>query len=180
MANSIKDMVTELVSAPGFLDGDDIFLVEAIVQERKDRARIIVILDGDAGINIDRCAQASRKLGEALEAEDLVGVPYLLEVSSPGVEQPLKLYRQYVANMGRLLRVELTDETTREGKLIAVTELGVGLELPTKKKKKPATTEEPAPEVPIIPFAEMKSAKVLVVLGQEKPGKPAAKPANNI
>jgi ribosome maturation factor RimP len=175
MASSIKEKVIDLVSAPGFLEGEDIFLVEVIVQERKERARIIVVLDGDSGINIDRCAQASRKLGEALEAEDLVGVPYLLEVSSPGVEQPLKLHRQYLANVGRTLRVELADGSTQQGKLATVTEDGVVLETaPKKKKKTDAASSEADPEG-IVPFADIKSAKVIVVLGQEKPGKAAIK-----
>jgi ribosome maturation factor RimP len=171
--SSIKETVTDLVSAPGFLEGDDIFLVDVVVQERKERARITVILDGDRGINIDRCAEASRKLGEALEAQDLVPVPYLLEVSSPGVEQPLKLHRQYVANLGRLLRVELTDGATHEGRLAAVTDQGVVLESTAKKKAKKAA--EPAAEAPTLAFADIKTAKVLVVLGQDKPGKAAAK-----
>lgn len=138
---------------------EDIFLVEVNVNEFKTgRSKVLVLLDGDKGITADICANISRKLGDFIEGKDFFQDPYLLEVSSPGIDFPLKLKRQYVKNIGRNVKVELEDGTSKIGKLQAVNEEGIELLLPIKKKKKEGDED---PLVKIL-FADIKKTVVQI------------------
>ena len=84
----------------------DIFLVEIRI---KPTNNIKVFLDSDNGISIDKLIQYNRKLYKDLEENSFFpGGDFSLEVSSPGLDEPLKLRRQYVKNIGRY--VEVTDQ----------------------------------------------------------------------
>lgn len=135
------------------------FLVDVLYQDKGGRPKLSVLLDGDRGINIDQCASVSRRLAAWLEENDLIATAYTLEVSSPGVGQPLKLMRQYQANVGRILKVDTTTGATHKGKLEQVNEDTILLApLPEKKtkKKKPAEPKQPV----LIPLAEIAKAVV--------------------
>lgn len=93
------------------------FLVEVQYVERKPTPRLTIILDGDKGIQIDICAQVSRAIGEKIEELNLIPTAYNLEVSSPGVDRPLTLIRQYTQHIGRKLKIELQDNTSFIGTL---------------------------------------------------------------
>jgi ribosome maturation factor RimP len=90
------------------------FLVE--MAERKERGRRIiqVFLDTDEGITIAQCAEISRELGTALDEQNIINEPYELEVSSPGIEKPLKLLRQYKKNLGRKYKVQYRQGDNRQ------------------------------------------------------------------
>jgi len=61
---------------------------------------------------------------------------FSLEVSSPGVDEPLKLLRQYKKNIGRTVEVQLTDDTKKDGLLVEVNEEGIVIEQHEGKGKK--------------------------------------------
>lgn len=96
---------------------DDLFLVDVTHKGNIGNSRLQILVDGDNGLDIDRCAMISRQLGAQLEEMDIIPGKYTLEVSSPGVDHPLKLKRQYAKNVGRTLKVVLTDERVFEGTL---------------------------------------------------------------
>jgi len=75
--------------------------------------KLKITADSDTGIGIVECAELSRKLTKLIE-ESGITEDFEIEVSSPGVGEPLKLERQYVKNIGRAVKV-----TTNEGKVIA-------------------------------------------------------------
>ncbi|TAE02385.1 MAG: hypothetical protein EAZ97_02590 [Bacteroidetes bacterium] len=100
----------------------------------------------------------SRKLGDFIEGKDFFQDPYLLEVSSPGIDFPLKLKRQYVKNIGRNVKVELEDGTSKIGKLEQVNEDHICVLLPLKKKKKEGDED---PLVKIL-FADIKKTVVQI------------------
>jgi ribosome maturation factor RimP len=99
------------------LVGPDKFIVEVIVSSRKAPQKVTVIVDGDVGVNIDDCATISRELSKALDDLALLDERYVLEVSTPGLDQPLKLKRQYRKNIGRRLKVKFLNSVV-QGKLI--------------------------------------------------------------
>lgn len=109
------------------------FVVDVVVSSRGTQ-KVVVIIDGDQGVTIEDCASVSRELSRALDETSLLNDSYLLEVGTPGLDQPLKLIRQYTKNIGRKVKVKLRDATVQEGKLIVVAperiiieqELGVG------------------------------------------------------
>ncbi|MFM8759273.1 MAG: ribosome maturation factor RimP, partial [Methylophilaceae bacterium] len=78
----------------------------------KPTNNIRVYMDGDQGLTIEKCVQFNRKLYKLIE--DAAMFPpgeYSLEVSSPGVDEPLKLHRQYTKNIGRDVEIVFVDGT---------------------------------------------------------------------
>jgi len=112
--------------------------------------KFTVIVDGDQGIMIDDCAALSRALNESLEGE--ISDPYTLEVSTPGLDHPLKLKRQYKKNIGRGLKVVRKDKSivngalkqTEEEKIVLETEIGLGKKTEVKIIEIPFTEIEKA------------------------------------
>ncbi len=131
------------------------FVVDVIASLTKLPRRILVILDGDNSITIDDCANLSRELSGVLEENGLAGENYLLEVSTPGLDHPLKLKRQYKKNIGRSVKVRIEDKQV-EGKLTSVTDDSITLsqEIGKGKKKEIQTVE--------IQFSEIGKTFVLV------------------
>jgi ribosome maturation factor RimP len=131
------------------------FIVEVIISGHAGSQKVLIILDGDDGISIEDCAEMSRKLSRILDESGLIDKHYLLEVSTPGLDQPLKLPRQYKKNLGRNLKVRLKDKTV-EGKLIDITSEGIEILFETGKGKQ---KEE---KVENISFSQIEKAFVLV------------------
>lgn len=102
------------------------FLVEIKI---KPTNNVKVFLDGDQGITIEKCISINRALYKLLEESQLFPEgDFSLEVSSPGLDEPLKLYRQYVKNTGRLVEVVLKDGRKMDGKLLEVNETSLVIE----------------------------------------------------
>ncbi|MDR1070078.1 MAG: ribosome maturation factor RimP [Gracilibacteraceae bacterium] len=64
-----------------------------------------VTIDKEGGVDLDDCAQVSRALSAALDREDLIKQAFVLEVSSPGVERPLKEEEDFRRYNGRMISV---------------------------------------------------------------------------
>lgn len=125
----IEEFVRNLIETPG-----DLFLIEVKITPAN---KVIVSLDGDNGITIDNCTKINKALYSFIEEKGLFGDrDFSLEVSSPGVDKPLKLLRQYKKNMGRKVEVALTDGASLEGKLIDVNEQNITIEEKTGKGNK--------------------------------------------
>ena len=129
------------------------FLVEVAVSKHKPW-KFTVVVDGDQGITIDDCANVSRLLNESLESE--VSDPYTLEVSTPGLDHPLKLTRQFRKNIGRGLKVIKQDKTSVNGELKDVTEEKIVVAVASGQGKKMELKNEE------IPFLEIEKAFVTV------------------
>jgi ribosome maturation factor RimP len=81
---------------------------------------------------------------------------FSLELSSPGLDEPLKMRRQYKKNIGRFVDVLLDDSTKREGKLIEETEDGIVVEWEEGKGKTKAVKQES------ILFSDIKNTKIQI------------------
>lgn len=135
------------------LDNTDLFITGMHV---KPTANIKLYLDADSGLTVEKSIQINRALRAAIEAEGMFpDGDFSLEVSSPGVGEPLTSQRQYRKNIGRLLEVEKNDGTTVTGLLRDVSEAALTLEVKATKKV-------PAHEVPLS-FADIKTAIVQVI-----------------
>ena len=108
-------------TAAAHLKNESHFVVDVIASLRNNPKKLLVIVDGDKGISIDDCADLSRELSKALDETNLVEGAFVLEVSTPGLDQPLKTKRQYVKNIGRSVKIKTKDKTV-EGKLTAVSD----------------------------------------------------------
>jgi len=135
------------------LEDDNFFLVDVLISGGVSNQKIKVLVDGDQGITIDDCARISRSLSAWFDEEDLFADKYTLEVSSPGVEHPLKLTRQYKKNIGRNIKVIMQDGSQQEGLLKSVSDNAIVIEKTLKKKEK-QTVE--------MPFENIDKVKVLI------------------
>jgi ribosome maturation factor RimP len=119
---SIRQMIGEILK-----DEPAYFLVDLRI---KPINNIKVFLDGDSGITIEKCVQVNRKLYKKLEeAAFFPDGDFSLEVSSAGLDEPLKSLRQYKKNIGRPVEVQFQDGTQKEGVLTEVNEEGIVLEM---------------------------------------------------
>lgn len=139
----------------GILADSTQFLVDVIVKGTKGTQKVLVIIDGDKGVTIDDCANLSRELSKALDDARWLDESYTLEVSTPGLDQPLKLKRQYIKNIGRKIRVHV-QQHIEEGKLVEVMDdvIKIEQELGQGKQKEVKMTE--------ISFSEIDKTFVLV------------------
>ncbi len=128
----LTDTITEIVGDN--LENEQHFLVDVLISAGGGPKKIQILIDGDEGIDIDTCASLSRTVAGILEEKDLVDIQYTLEVSSPGVDYPLKSERQFQKNIGRWLKLELPEGPV-VGKLKDVTEGDIVLEVESGKGK---------------------------------------------
>ncbi len=133
---------------------DDIFLIEIKV---KPTNNFKIFLDADSGLGIEKCIRINRALYKQMEEMGLYpDGDFSLEVSSPGIGEPLKKFRQYVKNIGRDVEVVSTEDVKTTGKLLSATEEAISIELTEGKGKKAVVkTIE-------IPFSEINQTKVLI------------------
>lgn len=123
----------------------------------KPTHNIKIFMDGDEGISIEKCVKFNRQLYKLIEEKGWYPEgEFSLEVSSPGIEEPLLFNRQYHRNLGRSLEILFLDGTTKEGKLVAVTEADILLETTEGKGKKAVTQQL------LIPFANIKTTTVQI------------------
>lgn len=126
---AIEALIVKLLS-----EMEDVFLVSLRI---KPTNNIKVFLDADGGLNIDKCVKINRAMYRTIEEEGWYPEGnFSLEVSSPGIDEPLKLLRQYKKNIGRNIEVTMNDETKQEGKLLAVSEDVITIEFTEGKNKK--------------------------------------------
>ena len=64
-----------------------------------------LFIDKTGGVTLDDCASVSRQFGDQLEVEDLIPFRYTLEVSSPGLDRPLKKDRDFLRHIGNQIQV---------------------------------------------------------------------------
>jgi ribosome maturation factor RimP len=129
---SITRMAEESISAL-----PDCFLVEV---RMKPGNKIQVFLDADQGVSLGNCTQINRKLYAQIEEAALFEPgDFELEVSSPGLDEPLKLPRQYQKNIGRPVEVIMKDGRKICGKLLAADETSLQIEETKGKGKKQET-----------------------------------------
>ena len=149
-------LITNLQERAAALIGaeKDLFVVEVRI---KPTNNVKIYIDGDQGVSVDKLVSYNRKLYRQLEEEGVFpNGDFSLELSSPGLDEPLKLYRQYLKNVGRPVEVIRIDGTKVEGVLQAVSESQVELiETKGKGKKMEQHTH-------LIPFADIKTTKIQI------------------
>jgi ribosome maturation factor RimP len=109
------------------------FLVEVKIRPGNN---VKVFIDADHGVSIDKLTQYNRRLYKQIEESSLFpNGDFSLEISSPGLDEPLKLHRQYVKNIGRYVEVILKDGIKKEGKLIEAGDNEIAIEEERGNKK---------------------------------------------
>jgi ribosome maturation factor RimP len=143
-------------------------LEELVVTPAGRRSVVRVVVDRAQGITLDDIAEVSRAVSDVLDANDdgMGRTPYVLEVTSPGVDRPLTEHRHWQRNTGRLVTVAVgptgvVDEVV--GRILAVEDAGVTLavEAPSKPgaKKRPPTPR-------LVPWNQLGIGRVQVEFGR--------------
>ncbi|MDZ4824576.1 MAG: ribosome assembly cofactor RimP [Flavobacteriales bacterium] len=138
------------------ITGTDMFMVEVKVHPGN---RIEVEIDADEGLPIERCRSLHRHIEKSFdrEVED-----YSLTVGSPGLDEPLKVQRQYTKNIGRNVTIKTSDGKKTEGELksAAAQHITISTKLkevvPGKKNKQWVERDN------VFPYTEIKEAKIVI------------------
>ena len=129
------------------------FLVEVSIRPTNN---IKVFVDADQGASIDRLVHLNRALYKQVEETMFPNGDFSLEVSSPGLDEPFKLFRQYIKNTGRPVEVVQKNGIKKEGKLISAS----GNEILIEEEKGKGKHKEIVQHT--IPFENIKSTKVQI------------------
>ncbi len=138
-----------------FVENPSLFLLDLLVTPDH---QIRIVLDGDAGVNLQDCMKVSRAVEQGLdrEAED-----FSLEVTSAGATAPLQMARQYAKNIGRKLSVRAV-EGTFEGKLTAVDGDRITLEWKAREPKPVGKGKVTVQKKQEIALSDIEEAKVVL------------------
>jgi ribosome maturation factor RimP len=107
----IGELKTEIGKLIGPILSEEAFdLVEIKLSRYKKKYRLQVFIDSDHGVGIDDCARFSGLIGTALDVSNLISDSYILEVSSPGLERPLRSEADFRRRIGRNMQVDMVEE----------------------------------------------------------------------
>ncbi len=126
-------------------------LIEVELKGSKANMVVRIIVDADGGVKLETCTAVNRAIGDALDTTDVMPARYRLEVSSPGLDRPLRTLRDFQRNLGRTVHLRYHDngETKEtEGVIERVSEGGISLETNSG--------------VLMIPFATIDYGKVII------------------
>ncbi|WMJ72561.1 ribosome maturation factor RimP [Cytophagaceae bacterium ABcell3] len=143
----LKEQITEITNK--YITDPSFFLVDVIISGNSGMTKIKVILDGDKGVSIDDCASISRKVASEIEENKLIENAHVLEVTSPGLDQPITMLRQYKKNIGRKVEVTVQENKVFKGELKEVYDDKIIINAESGKGKKTtyALTELPMKDI---------------------------------
>jgi ribosome maturation factor RimP len=131
------------------------FLVEIRI---KPTNNFKIFLDSDEGVTIEKCVSLNRRLYKQIEEQGFFpDGDFSLEVSSPGLDEPLKLHRQYLKNKGRKVEVLTTEGALIAGVMKEVEQMGIVVTEEKGKNKKKELVDH------TIPYDHIKTTRVQVV-----------------
>ena len=132
---------------------EGIFPVELNLTGTGGRVKITAFLDSDTSVSLEDCAKVSRILEQDIDESGLFD-SYVLEVSSAGMSNPLKVRRQYLKNRGRNVKIVRRGGTVLTGKLTDVREDEIVLVQEPDKKN-------PEEKTHTIPFNDIKTTHLI-------------------
>ncbi len=120
------------------IDSMGIELVDVELNKMRGKALLRVYIDKEDGVKISDCESVSREIEGVLDVEDPIPYSYVLEVSSPGLDRPLKSLKDYKRFSGNMVRVITHEPIEKQncfvGKLEAAEENEIVLALPKDRK----------------------------------------------
>ncbi|KUN75998.1 ribosome maturation protein RimP [Streptomyces bungoensis] len=138
----LRELLEPLVTSQG-LD------LEEIAVDSVGRKRVLrVVVDSDAGADLDAIADVSRALSAKLDETEAMGdAAYDLEVGTPGAERLLTEHRHFVRATDRLVKFQLAEDGDLVARILAVDEEGLDVEVPGVKGRKATTRRLGFPEI---------------------------------
>ena len=121
MSQRILDVVEDF--SRSFLPGMGLELFDAQFRKEGHGWVLRLFIDHPEGVSLDQCEKVSRELSAFLDVEDLIGHPYHLEVSSPGLDRPLRNPAEFRRYLGRQAKIKLHE--TMDGQKVFIGEIAV-------------------------------------------------------
>jgi len=148
--NTVRQLIAEK------LEGTEYYILSVDIRPGNN---IVVELENSGPVSITDCVAISRQIEHNLdrEAED-----FSLQVSSPGLDKPLRDFRQYIKNVGRTLKVMLADSVETEGELKAADEWGITLLSVRKERVEGTKKKEIITENLELKYPDIKQAKIKI------------------
>jgi ribosome maturation factor RimP len=135
----IKKKITELADSIAGQYSVEIVDIELTGSSRKPLIRIFI--DKENGVTLDDCGKFSRALSALLDVEDPIPTAYVLEVSSPGLDRPLRVMKDFERSIGKLVRIvtraRIEEQNVFTGRLTRVEGENITLSFEDKEIKIP-------------------------------------------
>jgi len=113
------------------IEGSGLELVDVAFRRESGRRVLRVVVDREGGVDVDTIAELAEKVSRRLDVEGFAPGPYALEVSSPGIERPLKLPRDFARRVGDNVKVKTTTpiegRTNITGELVSADDDGIAV-----------------------------------------------------
>jgi ribosome maturation factor RimP len=124
-ADIMRQKIFQLAERVAEDQGVELFDIELL---GNGKLLLRVYIDKDGGVTLDECERFSKSLGILLDVENPVHGPYTLEVSSPGLNRPLRNLKDYEMNLGRLARIITVDKIENQNFFIGrISEIDNGI-----------------------------------------------------
>ena len=147
----IQDLLEEALA-----ENESLFLIDLSFSLDN---KIQIIIDGDSGVPLNECMRINRAIENNFEKEE---VDFALEVTSPDIAEPLKVKRQYLKNLNRILKVKTNDEFV-EGTLKEVNEENIVLTWKAREPKPIGKGKVTVDKMATLAFQDIKEAKVKII-----------------
>lgn len=121
IGHSTQEKIEKLVQSCGCS------LYDLLLLKENERSILRLYITKEGGVSLDDCAMVSDLISPLLDVEDPLAGEYFLEVSSPGIERPLKRPAHYQHALGELARIKFADKNEIEGEIEAADETSVKL-----------------------------------------------------
>jgi ribosome maturation factor RimP len=148
---AVKDIVDEALAL-----NESLYLIELSISVNN---KVQVVVDGDNGVSLSECMRISRVINDNFdrEVED-----FSLEVTTPDIAHPLKVKRQYIKNLNRILKVKTAEEEL-EGTLVSADEETIVLQWKAREPKLVGKGKVTVDKVVTLEYTEIKEAKVKIL-----------------
>ena len=149
---AVKDLVDEALAL-----NESLYLIDLSISVNN---KIQVVVDGDIGVPLSECIRISRNVNDQLDREE---EDFSLEVTTPDIAHPLKVKRQYIKNLNRILKVKTVEEEELEGTLVQADEDKIVLNWKAREPKPIGKGKVTVQKTATIEYKNIKEAKVKIV-----------------
>ena len=148
---ALKDIVDQALAL-----NESLYLIELSISVNN---KVQVVVDGDNGVSLSETMRISRVINDTFdrEVED-----FSLEVGTPDIAHPLKVKRQYIKNLNRILKVK-TEEEELEGTLVTADEDKIVLQWKAREPKPVGKGKVTVDKTATLEYTEIKEAKVKIL-----------------
>ena len=148
---AVKDLVDEALAL-----NESLYLIDLSISVNN---KIQVVIDGDSGVPLSECMRISRNINNNLDREE---EDFSLEVTTPDISHPLKVKRQYIKNLNRILKVK-TEEEELEGTLITADKDKIVLQWKVREPKLVGKGKITVSKTATLEYTDIKEAKVKIL-----------------